>query len=103
MIHRIPRPLRSQLTCALLGIPPAGRGGRAERQAMRRLRRRATIALKGILQILETAHDHGLRGEEWATLEVDAQAIVQALKRVERPDEMEIGVASLEQRQREAR
>src|SRR6516225_10105588 len=76
--------------------------GRAEREAMGRLRRRATIARKGIVQILETARDYDLIGENWATLESDAQAIVQALKRVEQPDEMEAGVASLEQRQREA-
>jgi replication initiation protein RepC len=77
--------------------------GRAERDAMGRLRRRATIARKGVVQILETAHDYDLRGEEWATLERDTIAIVQALKRVEQPDEMEVGVTSLEQRQREAR
>jgi replication initiation protein RepC len=70
---------------------------------MGRLRRRATIARKGIIQILETARDYDLSGEDWATLESDAQAIVQALKGVERPDEMEAGVAGLEQRQREAR
>jgi replication initiation protein RepC len=77
--------------------------GRVEREAMGRLRRRATIARKGIVQILETARDYDLTGEEWTTLESDAQAIVQALKRVERPDEMEAGVVSLEQRQRDAR
>ena len=77
--------------------------GRAERDAMGRLRRRATIARKGVVQILETAHDYDLSGEEWATLESDTIAIVQALKRVEQPDEMEVGVTSLEQRQREAR
>jgi replication initiation protein RepC len=77
--------------------------GMAEREAMGRLRRRATIARKGIVQILETARDYDLIGEEWATLESDAQAVAKALKRVERPDEMEAGVASLEQRQREAR
>jgi replication initiation protein RepC len=77
--------------------------GRAEREAMGRLRRRATIARKGIVQILETARDYDLIGEEWATLESDAQAVAKALKRVERPDEMEAGVASLEQRQRDAR
>jgi replication initiation protein RepC len=77
--------------------------GRAEREAMGRLRRRATIARKGIVQILETARDYDLSGADWTTLESDAQAIVQALKRVERPDEMEAGVAGLEQRQREAR
>ena len=77
--------------------------GRAERDAMGRLRRRTTIARKGIVQILETARDYDLTGDEWTTLERDAQAIVRALKRAERPDEMEVGVASLEQRQREAR
>ena len=77
--------------------------GRAEREAMGRLRRRATIARKGIVQILETAHDYDLRDKEWATLESDAQAIMRALKRVERLDEMETGVTSLEQRQCEAR
>src|SRR5271165_132292 len=77
--------------------------GRAEREAMGRLRRRATIARKGIVQILETACDYALEGEEWGTLERDAQAVVQALKRAERPDEMEMGVTSLEQRQRAAR
>jgi replication initiation protein RepC len=77
--------------------------GRAEREAMGRLRRRATIARKGIVQILETARDYALEGEEWATLERDAQTIVQALERVERPDEMEMGITSLEQRQRGAR
>jgi replication initiation protein RepC len=77
--------------------------GRAEREAMGRLRRRATIARKGIVQILETARDYALEGGEWATLERDALAIAQALKRAERPVEMEVGVASLEQRQRKAR
>jgi len=77
--------------------------GRAEREAMGRLRRRATIARKGIVQILETARDYDLPGEDWAALERDAQAIVRALKRVERSDEMEAGVTSLEQRQRAAR
>ena len=77
--------------------------GRVEREAMGRLRRRATIARKGIIQILETARDYDLTGEEWTTLQSDAQAIVEVLKRVERPDEMEPGVVSLEQRQRDAR
>ena len=77
--------------------------GRAERDAMGRLRRRATIARKGIVQILETARDYDLIGADWTTLESDAQAIVRALTRVERPDEMAAGVASLEQRQRDAR
>jgi replication initiation protein RepC len=77
--------------------------GRAEREAMGRLRRRATIARKGIVQILETARDYDLSGEEWVTLEREAWAIARELKRAERPDEMEAGVVSVERRQHEAR
>ena len=73
--------------------------GRAEREAMGRLRRRATIARKGIVQILETARDFELGGEEWATLEHDALAIVRGLKGVESREEIEEGVVALEQRQ----
>jgi replication initiation protein RepC len=74
--------------------------GRAERLAMGRLRRRATIAKKAIIQILETAAEYGLEGEEWAVLRHDSQAIGRALKAIERSDEMEVGVISLERRQR---
>jgi hypothetical protein len=41
---------------------------RAERAEMGRLRRRATVARKGIVQILETATEYGLQGEDWAGL-----------------------------------
>ena len=77
--------------------------GRAEREALGRLRRRSTIARKGIVQILETARDYAFDGEEWALLERDARAIAQGLKSADRPDEMEAGVLSLEQRQRKGR
>ncbi len=77
--------------------------GRAEREAMGRLRRRATIARKGIVQILETVRDYALSGEEWATLERETAAIARTIKGVDRPDEMEMGVVSLEQRQHVAR
>jgi replication initiation protein RepC len=77
--------------------------GRAERAAMGRLRRRATIARKAITQILETAQEYGFAGEEWITLCQETAALVRALRDVERPDEMETGVTSLERRQRAAR
>ncbi|MGE0279030.1 MAG: plasmid replication protein RepC [Rhizobiaceae bacterium] len=73
--------------------------GRAVRLAMGRLRRRATIARKGIGQILETAAEYGLTGEEWQVLAADMAALTRALRGVERLDEMELGVASLERRQ----
>jgi replication initiation protein RepC len=76
--------------------------GRAERLAMGRLRRRATIARKAIIQILETAADYAFDGE-WQTLAHETEALARALRAVERVDEMEAGVTSLERRQQAAR
>ena len=76
---------------------------KAERAEMGRLRRRATIARNGITQILETAAEYGFQGEEWTSLVRDSRNLTQALRKVERPEEMALGVESLERRQREAR
>jgi replication initiation protein RepC len=65
--------------------------GRAERLAMGRLRRRATIARKAIIQILETAAEYAIEGEEWITLARESEALARALRAVERVDEMEAG------------
>jgi replication initiation protein RepC len=70
---------------------------------MGRLRRRATIAKNAIAQILETATEYGFEGEEWARLRRDSQDLARALTKVERPEEMALGVASLERRQRSGR
>src|ERR1700758_4638714 len=67
---------------------PLAEEGRGEREAMGRLRRRATIARKGIVQILETARDYNLSDEEWSTLEHDSRTIVEKLRRAERLDAM---------------
>jgi replication initiation protein RepC len=77
--------------------------GRAERLAMGRLRRRATIARKAIIQILETAAEYAIEGEEWQVLGRESEALTRALRGVERVDEMEAGVKSLERRQTAAR
>jgi replication initiation protein RepC len=74
-----------------------------EREALRRLRRRATIARNGITQILETVAEYGFEGEEWVTLRRESRDITEALRKVERPEEMALGVASLERRQNSAR
>jgi replication initiation protein RepC len=76
---------------------------RAERALMGRLRRRATIARKGIVQILETASEYGFAGEEWQMLARDAETLTRALKGIEHPDAMEAEVTSLEGRQAAAR
>src|SRR4051794_36596506 len=49
---------------------------KAERDERGRLRRRATIARNGIIQILETAAEYGFAGEEWTTLLHDADHLV---------------------------
>src|SRR5271169_3294748 len=77
--------------------------GRAVRAAMGRLRRRATIARKAIIQILETAQEYGFASEEWITLAHETAALVRALRDVERLEEMETRVRSLERRQLAAR
>ncbi len=76
---------------------------KAEREALRRLRRRATIARKGIAQLVETAAEHGLQDAEWIRLAGDTKAIVRALKTVERPEEVALAVDNLERRQLAAR
>jgi replication initiation protein RepC len=77
--------------------------GRAERRTMGQLRRRATIARKAIVQILETVAEHGFAGEEWQALASDMRALTRTLRGVERLDEMECSVAGLERRQIAAR
>jgi len=76
---------------------------RAERAEFSRLRQRATIARSGITQILETVAEYGFAGEEWTRLKRDTQNLVRALRKVERPEEMAVGVESLERRQRTGR
>ena len=77
--------------------------GRELRERMRHLRRRATIARNGLLQILDTAAEQGLSDPTWQALEGEGRALARSLRTVERVEEMEMGVVSLERRQREAR
>lgn len=75
---------------------------REERECLRRLRRRATIARKGLDQVLETAAELGLADTAWRRLAEEGRALGRALRKVENLDEMAVGVSSLERRQREA-
>jgi replication initiation protein RepC len=81
----------------------AAEKGRALREHMRRLRRRASIARNGLVQILETVAEQGLRDAAWQKLESDGMALARSLRGIEHPGEMELGVETLERRQREAR
>jgi len=76
--------------------------GREERARMGQLRRRATIARKALVQVFEAVSEFGLIDDAWRALSDEAHTLSRALKRVERLDEMEIGVAGLERRRLEA-
>jgi replication initiation protein RepC len=93
----------SPLFARMAEFQAAAEQGRALRERMRHLRRRATIGRNGLLQILETADEQGLSDETWQRLEDEARALARSLRSVERVEEMEVGVASLERRQMEAR
>lgn len=77
--------------------------GRAVRAKMGQLRRRATIARKGIAQIEEAVDEFKLRDATWRQLFDETAVLSSALRRVERLEEMEIGVTSIERRLSEAR
>src|SRR3954449_11797427 len=61
-----------------------------ERCTAGRVRRRATIARKDIIQILETAAEYGFEGEEWQILAQDMTALVRALQSAEQIGEMKL-------------
>jgi replication initiation protein RepC len=77
--------------------------GRAVRAKMGMLRRRATIARKGMAQIEEAVRECSLSDQTWRQMFEEARVLSSALRRVERLDEMEVGVQSLERRVAEAR
>jgi replication initiation protein RepC len=58
---------------------------------------------KGLDQVLETAAELGFTEPEWRQLGDEARDLARALRKVESPDEMAVGVASLERRHKEAR
>jgi replication initiation protein RepC len=92
----------SPLAARLAEFQGMAERARAERETLRHLRRRATIARKGLDQVLETAAELGLTEPEWRALGEEARALARILKKVENPDEMAVGVASLERRHKEA-
>ena len=58
---------------------------------------------KGIDQVLETVAELGFTEPEWRQFGDEARALARVLRKVENPDEMAVGVASLERRHKEAR
>jgi replication initiation protein RepC len=76
---------------------------REEREQLRQLRRRATIARRSLDQVLETVAEFGLADPVWGKFGQEARSLAHALKRTERLDELALGVANLERRYQEAR
>jgi replication initiation protein RepC len=79
------------------------KAGREERDRIQALRRRATIARNGVRQIIETAREQKIDGDEWR---IQAEAAAGASRGIAghgRADEMEFAVAKLERLQTELR
>lgn len=93
----------SPLAVRLQEFQAVAEKARQEREQMRRLRRRATIAMRGLEQILETAAELGFADPEWGKAGHDARTLARSLKRTERPDELAHGVRILERRHAEAK
>jgi replication initiation protein RepC len=77
--------------------------GRAERARIAALKRRATIGRNGIRQLLETANEHGIAGDEWDAWQRSAALASRGLAGRRNPVEMEMAVATLERVQSEMR
>ncbi len=73
--------------------------GREERARIAGLRRRATIVRNGIRQLLKTASEHVINGEEWEAVQLSATRASRGLVSLKSPDEMEMAVATLERLQ----
>jgi replication initiation protein RepC len=77
--------------------------GREERARVAALRRRATIARNGIRQLLETADEHRIAGEDWDARRDAAATASRGVARRKSSNEMEMAVESLECLQRQMR
>ncbi|MEE3499936.1 plasmid replication protein RepC [Acidiphilium acidophilum] len=77
--------------------------GREERTRVSALKRRTTIARKGIRQLLQTADKQGITGEEWEAYRSAATMASRGVADRRNSDEMEKAVATLEAVQCEMR
>jgi len=77
--------------------------GRETREAIRRFRRRASIAGKGLVQIATTAAEYGVLDRAWQSQADEAQQLVCGLAKVDRLDELYSAVCRLERWQKDAR
>jgi replication initiation protein RepC len=81
----------------------AAEEGREERARLQALKRRATIARNGIRQLLETAVEQGISGEEWETQRAASTSASRGIAGRGGSVEMEMAVARLERVQGDMR
>lgn len=77
--------------------------GREIREEIRQLRRRASIASTGLLQIAATAAEHGVLDPAWQSQAEETQKLARRLAKSDRLADLRSGVSRLEFRQMEAR
>lgn len=77
--------------------------GRQERARLQALKRRATIARNGIRQLIETAVEQGISGDEWEAHRAAASSASRGLAGRGSSTEMEMAVARLERIQGDMR
>jgi replication initiation protein RepC len=75
---------------------------KVERDQMKDLRRRVTLARRAIRQVGEALAAVGPLPASWAQMEADAAALVVAARQAERSEELALVAASLERRKTEA-
>ncbi|GAA5266478.1 replication initiation protein RepC [Acidiphilium sp. MT5] len=77
--------------------------GRETREEIRQLRRRASIASTGLLQIAATAAEYGVLDPAWQSQAEETQKLAHRLAKSDRLADLRAGVSLLEVRQMEAR
>jgi replication initiation protein RepC len=75
---------------------------KVERDRMKALRRRATLARRAIRQVGEELAAQGQVPEQWRQLELEAAELAGAAKQASRSDELALAVKALERRKTEA-
>jgi replication initiation protein RepC len=93
----------SPIACRFAEFQAIAQAGRDERVRMAALRRRATIARNGIRQLVETADEQRMAGDEWETCRRAAPMASRGVADRNNSDEMEMAVATLERVQCEMR
>jgi replication initiation protein RepC len=86
----------SPIACRFAEFLALAQAGREERARISASRRRATIARNGIRQLLETADEQKIEGDEWEVCRRAATMASRGVADRKNPSELEMAVATLE-------